>query len=728
MHLPLLSHLLSGLALVAALGVTLWLWVRQRDIPRGVAPGRLLAMAAGFALWCGALYAFGSGSLQAFALEGLRDLGILWWLSGAFWAAPRPPMTAPLRLIWRLLILISLVTLLTGLGAHMRGVSIDHVPLMFALNIGAMIVAAAGLIIVDAGVRQLGAVGRVPAAAAAGGIAMLWAYELNVQLIGALTGQAPTTLIALVPAVVVGVLPTFVIAAVEAGRRRIGLSRPAAIRAILLLGAACYLILIGLVAALSRAFGGDYVGLAQAAFLCFAIGAGGLLLFSARARAWLSVVITKHFFEHRYDYRAEWMRFTATLAQEARDREGEKGDDAEEAAGEETSLHRRVAKALAELTGSPGALLMLPDTLGGFRIADHWRWPVHVVEEAAISLRSAFMLQESRHIVDLDARREGRAPVQAELADLAIPDWLVADQRAWVVVPILHFKRMIAIVVLQRPSVPRALDWEDLDVLRIAGQQAASYLAEAQSERALSEARRFDEFNRRFAFIMHDIKNLASQLSLLARNAERHADNPEFRSDMVGTLKLSAGRLSDLLGRLSSRERSPVAEARRVGIEPMLDRIADEQAARRQIYTGCQTGLAAWADAGSLHQILVHLVSNAIEASPEDAPVQILAMAEQQRVRIDIIDQGVGMTRQFIRDELFKPFVSTKNGGFGLGAPEALQLAQAMNGTIEVASEPGRGSCFTVWLPIADAAREPGGLTDETQFSVTPSDKKAGSL
>ena len=78
-------------------------------------------------------------------------------------------------------------------------------------------------------------------------------------------------------------------------------------------------------------------------------------------------------------------------------------------------------------------------------------------------------------------------------------------------------------------------------------------------------------------------------------------------------------------------------------------------------------------------------------------------MAEQRRVRIDVIEQGCGMTREFIRDELFKPFVSTKDGGFGLGAFEALQIAQAMGGAIEVASEPGKGSNFTLWLPLADA-------------------------
>src|SRR3546814_6302051 len=91
---------------------------------------------------------------------------------------------------------------------------------------------------------------------------------------------------------------------------------------------------------------------------------------------------------------------------------------------------------------------------------------------------------------------------------------------------------MIAAAVLQRPAAARALDWEDLDVLRIAGRQAASYLAESQSQAALSEAQRFDEFNRRFAFIMHDIKNLASQLSLLARNARSEEHTSELQSLM----------------------------------------------------------------------------------------------------------------------------------------------------------------------------------------------------
>lgn len=682
------SAMLSGFALAGFAGVTLWLLTRPRERMAALmpAPRALVVAAAAIALWSAALYAFAPGSPKAMVVQALRDLALLGWLGATFWSSGAP-ISRPLRLILRLLVTICLLALLLGSAALLRGGAAGGDWIAPTLTVAAMIVAVGGLLLVDSGSRRAGAALRTPVMAVAGGFAMLWAYEFNVQLIGALTGKPASTLIELLPAVALLILPTFVVAAMDVGRERMRLSRSAAMRAIILVGGAAYLVLIGLTGAVARLVGGDYGDLAQGIFLIVALGAGGLLLLAPRARAWLSVVISKHFFEHRYDYRAEWMRFTATL--------GQQGDEADDG-----DLYRRVAKALAELTGSPGAQLMLPDALGGFRIADHWRWPEGMDEERALSLRSAFMLQDTRHIVDLDALRGGR-PGTSE--DLAIPDWLIADSRAWVVVPVLHFQRMIAVVILHRPPVARALDWEDLDVLRIAGQQAASYLAESQSQQALSEAKRFDEFNRRFAFIMHDIKNLASQLALLARNAERHADKPAFRADMTQTLKISAARLSGLLVRLSPRARGRDAEAGRTLIEPILNAVAAEARPNRALFVGCQTGLAAWGAAPAIQQIVQHLVANAIDASDAAATVQLVAVAEQGRTRIDVIDHGGGMTRAFVRDELFKPFVSTKEGGFGLGAYEALELARAMGGTIDVASEPGRGSSFTLWLPLADA-------------------------
>ena len=162
-----------------------------------------------------------------------------------------------------------------------------------------------------------------------------------------------------------------------------------------------------------------------------------------------------------------------------------------------------------------------------------------------------------------------------------MPHWLGGIERAWAGIPLSHEGRLAGLVILEHPPIRRRLDWEDFDLFRTAGIQAASYIAEARSQQALADAQRFDEFNRRFAFIMHDIKNLVSQLSLVARNAERHADNPEFRADMIATLQSSVRKMNDLLARLSPGAARGSDPPRAVEVQPILDAIA---AAKRRAH------------------------------------------------------------------------------------------------------------------------------------------------
>ncbi len=137
-----------------------------------------------------------------------------------------------------------------------------------------------------------------------------------------------------------------------------------------------------------------------------------------------------------------------------------------------------------------------------------------------------------------------------------------SDARAWVLSPLIQEGRLVGAILLSSPAVPRRIDWEDLDVLRVVCGEAAALIADARTREALAEAQRFDEFNRRFAFILHDLKNLVSQMSLLASNAERHADNPAFRADMVLTLKETVARMTDLLDRLGRPARGAPVRAR----------------------------------------------------------------------------------------------------------------------------------------------------------------------
>jgi len=349
------------------------------------------------------------------------------------------------------------------------------------------------------------------------------------------------------------------------------------------------------------------------------------------------------------------------------------------------------------ITESPGGLLLLPDEAGMLTAAARWGWAALDVPSQAGDRAFTDYCERSGRIVELDGVRQGKAAHAGEAA--IVPEWMVATPRVWAAVPLIHFERLVGVVVLERPLLDRMLDWEDFDLLRLAGRQVASYLAEARGQEELLDAKRFDEFNRRFAFIMHDIKNLVSQLTLVARNAERHADNPQFREDMVATLKNSVVKMNDLLARLSQHNRGRTDEPRPVSLRSIADAIGANKRGGHPIAVEGRADVLALADPLRLEQAIAHLVQNAIDASAADVPVTISIERREGDAILTISDRGKGMSAEFIRNRLFRPFASTKESGFGIGAYEARALIAAMNGRVEVASWEGRGSRFSIILP-----------------------------
>jgi len=419
------------------------------------------------------------------------------------------------------------------------------------------------------------------------------------------------------------------------------------------------------------------------------------VLVSSRAlRARLRVTLSKHLFQHRYDYRQEWLRFTRTMAQV-----GPSGGP----------LHERVIRAVADMTDSPAGLLLTLNEQGDLALASRWQWPTADVPAIALPATSVRAFEADRSggfIVDLDELRGVGALPRADWAapQQAVPDWLLAEPRAWALVPLHHFDRLVGMVVLARPVLTRRLDWEDFDLLRVAGQQLASYLAEQSGQEALAEAGRFDDFNRRIAFVMHDIKNLASQLSLLARNAEAHAENPEFRADMLVTLRNAADKLNALLARLSRYGTTTVESLTSVAADSVAKRVVAQFKAGHPVELVQSDPCLVAGREELLEQVLVHLIQNAIDASEANSPVFVQVATEQLHGVIEVIDSGSGMSAEFVRTGLFKPFVSTKSGGFGIGAYEARELVRAMGGQLDVESREGLGSRFTIRLPQAEAA------------------------
>lgn len=513
----------------------------------------------------------------------------------------------------------------------------------------------------------------------------LFGYDLNFYTVTLLGGVLPADLFNIRGLADALVVVLIWLSSVRSEQWRIRLSRDVVFQSFSLVGIGGYLVLMSALGYGLRAVGGDWGRLLQITFLFAASILALVVLLSGKFRAWARVQINKNFFAYKYDYRQEWLRFIATLS----------------GTGEGT-LPERVVRAVCQLVDSPAGVLFTREGDGDFALAARWN-PIALDAEVEARSPLARYLAEATRIVNLDDLRAGVGH-----GDLVAPDW-TADRRLWLIVPLIHLDHLGGFIVLERSLAKRTLNWEDYDLLRTAGRQAASYIAENAGQRALSEARKFDEFNRRFAFILHDIKNVVSQLSLVARNAEKHGGKPEFQADMAATLKNSVARMNDLLVRLGARGGERSERPERVDLAETVRRIGQRFAGGRPRIDvrGCEVPLWVEADGNRLEVAIEHLAQNAVDASEPDATIAIGLARNGDMARIDIIDHGHGMTPAFIRDGLFQPFHSTKADGFGVGAYEAREIVHAARGRLSVASRPGEGSTFTVLLPIVEPAMVP---------------------
>ena len=584
------------------------------------------------------------------------------------------------------------VAAVIGLQIVIGGVIPEYraLPMVFATLVSTgqilgLTIAAGGLILVHNLYGQVtpssrGAL-RFPMLALAG----MWAYELHLYTVAYFTRGGAEELFAMRGAVLAMLVPLFALGIRATSNWKVQISRAATFQSLSVIAILAYLIVMMSASRAMEIVGSDWSKLLQLGVIVAMTGATLIVLPSPRARAWLRVAVAKHMFEHRYDYREEWLRFTDTVG-----RGGE----------ESASLEERVVKALADIGGSPAGVLLVADGQYRFVVAARWQSTADLPPTGLGVERLARLIEEEAFVLDFDSIRGGEL-VRSDLR-IPVPAWLARYDSAWAGIPLIHAGRLAGLVILEHPPFRRALDWEDFDLFRAAGIQAASYIAEAKGQQALADARRFDEFNRRFAFIMHDIKNLVSQLSLVARNAERHAENPEFRADMIATLQASVKKLNDLLTRLSPGAARDTEPPRPMRVQPLIDGVVASKRHAHLVRASGDAGLIAKGNVAAFEQALAHLVQNAIDASDPHFPVDLRWFESGGDVAIEVIDRGVGMSDEFVRTRLFQPFVSTKESGFGIGAYEARALIVAMGGRLEVESAVGEGTRFTIILPGAE--------------------------
>ncbi len=468
------------------------------------------------------------------------------------------------------------------------------------------------------------------------------------------------------------------------------ISRGVVFHSVALLSVGIYLLVMAAGGYYIQIFGGDWGRAFQVFFLFGSILLLVVILLSGRFRSRLRVFINKHFFNYKYDYREEWLGFTKTLSAPV---------------GTEGDIYVPLLRALLEIVDSPEGVLWVASEAGYQPQAR-----VGMVDYPEKLIASGediiLFLEETEWVVNIDELIEKPALYHG----LVFPEWMLVGRQGWLIVPLLDGERLIAIVLFSHPRSKRVFNWEDSDLLKAAGRQAAVSLSQYQMSQSLIDARQFESYNRFSTFVIHDIKNMVAQLSLMVRNADKHKHNPEFVDDMIETIGNSVGKMERLIAQLRTGKESYFqSEVRPIDLKEVLTGVVDVKRQGQpapQLNVMPAEDLFVEAEKERLETIIGHLVQNAQDATASEGEVVLNCFVECDFTRIVISDTGSGMSESFIKDRLFRPFVSTKGmSGMGIGAYESREYILQIGGRLEVESIEGKGSSFHVLLPLNNGVR-----------------------
>jgi len=463
---------------------------------------------------------------------------------------------------------------------------------------------------------------------------------------------------------------------------RLAISRPVVFYTTSLTASGSFFALMAIGGYYVQLYGGSWGTVMQILLLFVAMVAIATVFVSRTARSRLNVWINKHFFHHKYDYRLEWLKLIDYLSHPS----------------PEEDFHERAINAAAAIFKSSGGALWLRQ--GGACT------PVRAVnlqlpESVDEPIDSAFCLalQNNEWVFSL------QAPVgdQMNAFNELLPKWMQRVEQLWLVLPLITETELLGFIILTEPEVDNSLTWEDLDMAKTVGRQLASYLDRHEAAEMLAESRQFEAFNKLTAFIMHDLKNLIAQQALVVENAAKHRDNPAFFEDAIRTIDNSVARMSNLLKKLQQNEPS---ELRSLELHRVLMESVKKCKEQRPVPSLRleDTDLRVNADHDRLAMTLAHVIRNAQEATKPQGFVDITLRKESGNAIITVEDNGAGMNADFVKNQLFRPFVTTKSGkGMGIGAYQTKEFIASLGGNVAVDSVVGEGTTFTIVLPTTSS-------------------------
>ncbi len=448
-----------------------------------------------------------------------------------------------------------------------------------------------------------------------------------------------------------------------------------------LLGAGVYLLIMSLAGYYIKVYGGNWGAIAQISFIILAVLLLMVFFVSGKIQAYIKIYFSKHFYQHRYDYRDEWIKLSKKIAEL---------DDLDD-------LSYLIVRTMANVVDSSGGGLWVKNNQGNFTLT----------ADISLGEHSKELVDKHEILIDFISKKQWVIDFVEYFNDpdvyagLGLDKWYTKFEDIWLIIPLVQKNNLEGFVVLTQPQISRQIDWEDHDLFKTIGMQFANALALTRISDDLSRARQFEAYNRFSAFLVHDLKNLVAQISLIVKNSEKHKRNPEFIDDSIETLENVVKKIDHLLGQLKKGKQAEIKQSK-IDLSKVIEDVVLQQSSNKPSVTSVLTTEEFWvvAEKEKMTAILGHLIQNAQEATEDDGYVRIEISKKEAIIAIEISDSGCGMDENFIQQRLFKPFDTTKgNAGMGIGVYETQEYVSQQAGQINVVSKVGQGTTFTISLP-----------------------------
>ena len=456
--------------------------------------------------------------------------------------------------------------------------------------------------------------------------------------------------------------------------QKLALSRGIAHRSFVLLIVGGYLILLGVVGEGLRYLNVSYIRQIFSALLLLSIIALGIVFLSEKLRRKLKVILHKNFYQSKYDYQEQWNKFAERMTS------GLSLND----------IQTSILDLFCEPLACKGAALYLYDYesktyvyASYFNSRRDWR-PFTETDPLVVSLK------QRDWIINL---RESHP----ELVSSLISSFDAIG--AFLVVPLFFDDELAGFIILgEQIDTSEALTYEDYDLFRMLARQGIATIQGLRLSEQLTITRELAAIGKVSTFVLHDLKNQVSGLSLMLDNARDYIDDPEFQQDMLETVGNTVRNMKNLIGRLKNIKEKPELVISSV-LLPEIIEDAVETAGGNIIVDGTSVRVAV--DEEEIYKVILNLLVNADEATNQGGAVRVKYGQENDMAFVEISDSGCGMSAEFIEQKLFKPFETTKKHGFGIGLYQCKLIIESHGGTINVNSLEGEGTTFALLLPLA---------------------------